>query len=258
MFENPKGSPFQIFRHYETVQNCHFSSDIRFSQYISTNIFFNTIRNLNVISGVKRYIRIFDVISEVYSVSLRRRRRFENKCSHLSQPLYPNFWSVFPARKASFGWNFFVSFSLKKRHEHILKILHFLSLRYSANFGRSRLVLYTAKFAYRHFFDMYQEWRHNEIFWWFSIFMQKRVNSRTFWKFYKQWDQRVLWDFCGDVRLFRLNICPIFQLAWDWTRIQGCMQVWFSCLFRTFGSVSHCVFWALCGLSQGDFLLFFF
>ena len=87
----PKCPPFQIFRHYETVQNCNFSSDIRFSQYISTNIFFNTIRNLNVISGVKRYIRIFDVISEVYSVSLRRRRRFENKCSHLSQPLYPNF-----------------------------------------------------------------------------------------------------------------------------------------------------------------------
>ena len=87
----PKGPSFQVFRHYETVQNCHFSSDIRFSQYISTNIFFNTIRNLNVISGVKRYIRVFDVISEVYSVSLRRRRRFENKCPHLSQPLYPNF-----------------------------------------------------------------------------------------------------------------------------------------------------------------------
>ena len=81
----PKGPPFQIFRHYETVQNCHFSSDIRFSQHISTNIFFYTIRNLNVISGVKRYIRFFDVISEVYSVLLRRRRRFENKCSHLSQ-----------------------------------------------------------------------------------------------------------------------------------------------------------------------------
>ena len=99
----PKGPPFQIFRHYETVQNCHFSSNIRFSQYISTNIFFNTIRNLNVIFGVKRYIRIFDAIFEVYSVSLGRRRRFENKCSHLSHPLYPNFRSVFPARKASFG-----------------------------------------------------------------------------------------------------------------------------------------------------------
>ena len=39
----------------------------------------------------------------------------------------------------------------QKRHEHILKILHFLSLRYSADFGRSRLVLYTAKFAYANF-----------------------------------------------------------------------------------------------------------
>ena len=87
----PKGPPFKIFRHYETVQNCHFSSDIGFLNTYPPIFFFNTIRNLNVISGVKRYIRIFDVISEVYSVSLRRRRRFENKCSHLSQPLYPNF-----------------------------------------------------------------------------------------------------------------------------------------------------------------------
>ena len=67
----PKGPPFQIFRHYETVQNCHFSSDLRFSQYISTNIFYNTTRNLNVVSGVKRSIRSFDVIAQVYSVSLR-------------------------------------------------------------------------------------------------------------------------------------------------------------------------------------------
>ena len=79
----PKGPPFQSLRHYETVQNCHFSSDTRFSQNISPKIFFNTIRNLKVISGVKRYIRTFDVISEVYSVSLRRRQRFENKCSEL-------------------------------------------------------------------------------------------------------------------------------------------------------------------------------
>ena len=35
--------PFHIFRHYETVQNSHFSSDIRCPQYISTKIyiFFN-------------------------------------------------------------------------------------------------------------------------------------------------------------------------------------------------------------------------
>ena len=37
-----KEPPFYSFRHYETVQNSHFSSDIRFRQYI--NIFFNTIR----------------------------------------------------------------------------------------------------------------------------------------------------------------------------------------------------------------------
>ena len=36
--------PLHIFRRFESVQNCHFLSDNRFSQYISTNIFFNIIR----------------------------------------------------------------------------------------------------------------------------------------------------------------------------------------------------------------------
>ena len=112
-FKIPKGPPFQIFRHYETVQNSHFSSDIRFSQYISTNIFFITIRNLNVISGVKRYIRIFDVISELYSVLLRRRRRFKNKLSHLSQHAISEVLKRFQSTKGTFlvFRNFFVSFS---------------------------------------------------------------------------------------------------------------------------------------------------
>ena len=35
----------------------------------------------------------------------------------------------------------FCAFYIEKRHEHILKILYFLSLRYSADFGRSRLVI---------------------------------------------------------------------------------------------------------------------
>ena len=141
MFENPKGSPFQIFRHYETVQNCHFSSDIRFSQYISTNIFFNTIRNVNVISGVKRYIRIFDVISEVYSVSLRRKRRFENKQVLAFVPAaISELLKRFPSTEGFLWVKRFCEFLINERHEHILKILHFLSLRYSADFGRSRLV----------------------------------------------------------------------------------------------------------------------
>ena len=143
-FENflivPMGPPFRFFGTMRLFKMVIFHLTLGFLNTYPPIIFFNTIRYLNVISGVKRYIRIFDVVSEVYSVSLRRRRRLENKWWHLSQPLYPNFWSVFPARKASFGWNFFVSFSLKKRHEHILKILHFLSLRISADFDRSRLV----------------------------------------------------------------------------------------------------------------------
>ena len=143
MFENPKGSPFQIFRHYETVQNCHFSSDIRFSKYISTNIFLNTIRNLNVISGVKRYIRIFDVISEVYSVLLRRRLAFVPAA--ISELL-----KRFPSTEGFLWVNLFCEFFMKKRHEHILKILHFLSLRYSTDFGRSRLVSFKVCFRMKY------------------------------------------------------------------------------------------------------------
>ena len=44
MFKNFKGFPLHIFRHHETVQKSHFSYDFRFSQYISINIFFNTIQ----------------------------------------------------------------------------------------------------------------------------------------------------------------------------------------------------------------------
>ena len=60
---------------------------------------------LLVMPGVKRYIRTFDVISELYCVLIRRRRRFENRS--------------FPT--------------------HILKTALF-EPRYSADFGRSRLV----------------------------------------------------------------------------------------------------------------------
>ena len=99
----PKGPLFRFFGTMRLFKIVIFYRKLGFLNTYPPIFFFNTIRNLNVISGVKRYNRIFDVISEVYSVSLRRRRRFENKFSHLSQPLYPNFCSVFPARKASFG-----------------------------------------------------------------------------------------------------------------------------------------------------------
>ena len=70
-------SPFTFFGTRRLFQNSHFSSEVRFSQYIPTNIFFNTFRNFDVISGVKRYIRTSDVISEVICVLLRRRRRID-------------------------------------------------------------------------------------------------------------------------------------------------------------------------------------
>ena len=76
--ESPNDFPFHIFGTIRLFQKPHFSSAIRLTQYIPTNIFFNTIRNLDVMSGVKRYIRIFDVISKLCCVLLRRRRRIEN------------------------------------------------------------------------------------------------------------------------------------------------------------------------------------
>ena len=68
-----KGPPFYIFWHYEIAQFSHFSSDISFSQYITTNNsirIFNTVHIFDVISEVKRYIRTFAIISELYLILL--------------------------------------------------------------------------------------------------------------------------------------------------------------------------------------------
>ena len=46
----------------------------------------------------------------------------------------------FPSTEGFLWVKHLCEFFIKKRHEHILRILHFLSLRYSADFGRSRLV----------------------------------------------------------------------------------------------------------------------
>ena len=46
----------------------------------------------------------------------------------------------FPSTEGFLWLKRLCEFLVKKRHEHNLKTLHFLSLRYSANFGRSRLV----------------------------------------------------------------------------------------------------------------------
>ena len=53
--------------------------------------FFNTVRILEVRKKILRYIRIFNVICELHCVLLRRKRRFENKRSHLSQHAISDF-----------------------------------------------------------------------------------------------------------------------------------------------------------------------
>ena len=136
----PKGPTFQIFQHYETVQNCHFSSDIRFSQYISTNIFFQyypkfdrNIRSKALYPNFWRYFRsIFCLAEEEAEV---RKQVLAFVPAPISELL-----NSFPSTEGFLWLKLFCEFFIKKRHEHILKILHFLSLRYSTNFGRSRLV----------------------------------------------------------------------------------------------------------------------
>ena len=82
MLKSLKRCPFYILRHYETVQNSLFSSDIRLSQYIS--IFFNTIQTILRFTKEEteflfpeRYIRTFDVISEVICILPRRSCRIK-------------------------------------------------------------------------------------------------------------------------------------------------------------------------------------
>ena len=63
MFENPKGSPFKFFRHYETIQNCHFHLTLGFLNTYPPIFFFNTTRNLNVNlngqSAISEFLTLF-------------------------------------------------------------------------------------------------------------------------------------------------------------------------------------------------------
>ena len=140
MFENPKGSPLSDFSALWDVQNCRFPSDIRFSQYIFTNIFFQyylrferNIRSKALYPNFWRYFRsIFRFTDEEADV---RKQVLAFVPAAISELL-----NGFPSTEGFLWVKLFCDFFIKKRHGHILKILHFLSLRYSADFGRSRLV----------------------------------------------------------------------------------------------------------------------
>ena len=64
-------------------------------------IFSKTIRNLDVISWVKRYLRTFDVMSEFYFVLPRKRRRLKKR-SHLGQYAISEVWDVTARNKLDF------------------------------------------------------------------------------------------------------------------------------------------------------------
>ena len=126
--------PFYIFRHYVTVSNYLFSSDIRYPQYLSTNNFSIIIQSFHVISEVnydplkrRKFKNIalypnFWCISELYCILLRRWRRFENKRSHLSQHSISEFLKRCRAQKApSECLDTYVSLFIRK--SHILKRL---------------------------------------------------------------------------------------------------------------------------------------
>ena len=95
--KNPKGPPFTFskslsFWALDMAPTLDvpvlFRLKLGFLKIYPQILFFNTIRNFDVISGIKCYIRIFDVISELYCVLLRWWRRFENRCFSCKRPTH--------------------------------------------------------------------------------------------------------------------------------------------------------------------------
>ena len=77
MLKIQKSPFFYFFSTMRLFKILHFLLILGFLNICPQTIF-NTIRNFDVISGVKRSIRIFDVMSGQYCALLWRRRRFEN------------------------------------------------------------------------------------------------------------------------------------------------------------------------------------
>ena len=102
--KNPKSLPFRFFGTTKTVQRSHFLSDVRFSQYIFNKNFSHNSRKFDVISKVKRYIRILNAISKIYWVLLRRRRRSKKCVPIWLRHAISELLNVFRIRKAPFGW----------------------------------------------------------------------------------------------------------------------------------------------------------
>ena len=132
-FTIPKGPPFRFFGTMRLFKILIFCLKLGFLSIYLPIFFSITIWNLDVISWVKRYIRIFDVISESYSILPRRRLRFEKR-SHLGQHAISEVWDVTTRNKLDFQK------TQRVPPFTISKSLSFLSLRYGADFRRSRLV----------------------------------------------------------------------------------------------------------------------
>ena len=96
--EKSESPPSLIFRHYQTVSK--FWSDIRFCQYISNNLFHYFPNFGGRGSKIMRNILIFDVISELYCVSLRRRRRIKKHWC-MSQHATSELLECFPSTKST-------------------------------------------------------------------------------------------------------------------------------------------------------------
>ena len=123
----PKSPLFQSFRHYEIAHSFHFLSDFRVFQYVSTiNFFFN-------------FIRIFDVIYEALYLKFQCYTRTTLRFTKEEAEVQKQALSFVPARYIRTS-EAFIEHDVKKRPDHIYKnTFVFLSLRYSADFRRSRL-----------------------------------------------------------------------------------------------------------------------
>ena len=115
-----------------------------FWRYIRTFLRFTKedeeVRKQALIFAPARYIRSLDIISEAKCVLLRRSGRIQKSLVFVSARyiLLKRFSST--KRQRLGVSNLFCEVFFRKRSVHILKTLRCLSLRYSADFGRSRLV----------------------------------------------------------------------------------------------------------------------
>ena len=77
--EGKRVSLLTFFGTMRLFQISNFLPEIRFSYFIPTKFFLNTFQNFDLMFGVKSNIRVFDVIPDLYCVSLKEEAEFRKQ-----------------------------------------------------------------------------------------------------------------------------------------------------------------------------------